>query len=160
MRKAIPVVAFLILAAASTTTLANPVQAADSAVRAAVQQLLDRYSRNDSQGVVALLDPEGFVIYGSDAAEKVQTSSDLLKLMDADFRLWKSASFGEVGDLSIVSDGKLATAYFHVPFTAGGNPPVLVRFSTTWRKVSGAWKLRQSANTVPTVGMSASQLAK
>lgn len=132
----------------------------DASVVAVVHKLLDRYASNDPQGVVALLDPKGFVVYGSDVAEKVQTVPALVELMKADFRLWHTAAFGEIRDLSIVVQGSLATAYFHVPFSAGGRPPVLVRFSTTWRRVNGAWRLRQSANTVPTVGMSAAAGAR
>lgn len=132
----------------------------DASVITAVHSLLGRYASHDSAGVIALLDPQGFVVYGSDAAEKVETIPALVELMNADFRLWHTAAFGEIQDVSTVVDGSLATAYFQVPFSAGGRPPVLVRFSTTWRKVNGAWRLRQSANTVPTVGMAASTLAR
>lgn len=133
---------------------------ADASVVSAVHTLLDRYAANDQKAVVALLDPKGFVIYGSDVAEKVDSAAGLVELMDADFRLWGTARFGELQDLSVRTDGSLATAYFHVPFSAGGRAPVLVRFSTTWRKTHGAWRLSQSANTVPTVGMSALGPAK
>lgn len=132
----------------------------DASVIVAVHKLLDRYASNDPKGVIALLDPEGFIIYGSDAAEEVRTVPALMELMKADFRLWHTAAFGKIRDLSIVVQGSLATAYFQVPFSAGGRPPVLVRFSTTWRKVNGVWRLRQSANTVPTIGMSAEARAK
>jgi hypothetical protein len=144
------VVALLHVAAAGAA-----VRAADAPVVAAVHHLLDRYAANDQKGVLALLDPGGFVVYGSDASEKVESTSGLVDLMNADFRLWHTASFGPVEDLSVVVEGSLATAYFQVPFSAGGQPPVLVRFSTTWHKVHGEWRLRQSANTVPTVGRSA-----
>lgn len=150
--------AALALCLFATTAIAGPKQ--DASVIAAVHELLERYAANDQTAVAQLLDPEGFVVYGSDAAEKVETIPALRELMDADFRLWRTASFGEIRDLSVVVEGRLATAYFHVPFSAGGRPPVLVRFSTTWRKVEGAWRLRQSANTVPTTGMSAAELAK
>jgi hypothetical protein len=60
-------------------------------VIAAVHSLPDRYASNDSAGVIALLDPEGFI--------------------------------------------SLATAYFQVPFSAGGRPPVLVRGLYTMREL-------------------------
>ncbi len=141
----------------STSTLR---QTQDDSVKSSIQALLDSYATNNQQAVTTMLDPDGFIIYGSDLHEKVETVPDLAKLMDDDFQLWKTASFGQVQDLSLFSDGVVAVAHFHVPFSAGGRPPVIVRFSTTWRRVNGIWKLRQSANTVPTTGMSAAELAK
>lgn len=151
------------LALAGCVTVVAPAGAsrADDAERARVtqqvEQLLQRYAANDVDGVLALLDGE-FIVYGSDEAELVRTPQQLRQLMQDDFALWRTARFGQLRDLDLRVHGHLATAYFHVPFSAGGGAPLTVRFSTTWRKVGGEWRLAQSANTVPTAGQSAAAL--
>jgi hypothetical protein len=81
-------------------------------------------------------------------------------MMATDFALWRTARFGELADVSARVFGDLVTAFFHVPFSAGGRPPVTVRFSTVWRRHAGEWRLTQSANTVPTTGSSATELLR
>ena len=44
------------------------------AVRARVQLLLDRYEANDATGVIALLDPEKFLMLGSDVSARQAAS--------------------------------------------------------------------------------------
>jgi hypothetical protein len=153
------IVALIFTATGCTSTITlQHIQ--DDSIKSSIRALLDNYATNNQPAVIAMLDPEGFIIYGSDIHEKVETVSDLVKLIDDDFRLWKTASFGQIQDLSLCSDGVLAVAYFHVPFSVGVRPPVIVRICMTWHKVDGIWKLRQSANTVPTTGMSAAELTK
>lgn len=123
-------------------------------------QLLAAYAANDQEQIVRMLDPVQFTIYGSDLSEVIRTPADLRQMMTDDFRLWRTAKFGELQDLDIRVQGNLASAFFHVPFSAGGQPPLSVRFSTVWRKIDGQWFLTQSANTVPTVGSSARELLK
>ncbi len=155
-----------ILAAAVVPVLAScasarphaDAEAGRPAVEGRVAELLRRYAEDDADGVLRLVDPAGFIAYGSDLSEVVRTPAELRRLMADDFALWRSATFGAVRDLDVRVDGALATAYFHVPFSAGGRPPVVVRFSTTWRKSEGRWLLTQIANTVPTVGSSAREL--
>jgi ketosteroid isomerase-like protein len=124
-----------------------------------VDQLLKSYAANDVAAVLGLLDDD-FVLYGSDVKEVVRTREQLRQLMADDFLLWRTASFGAVTDLDVRVEGSLASAHFHAPFSAGGRPPVVVRFATTWRLVDGRWRLIQSANTVPTVGQSATELLR
>jgi hypothetical protein len=152
--------AVLIFMATGCTSTITLQQTQNDSVKSSIRALLDSYATNNQNAVIAVLDPEGFIIYGSDVSEKVEAIPALKKLIDDDFRLWKTASFGQIQDLSLCSDGVLAVAYFHVPFSAGGKPPIIVRFSMTWHRVKGIWKLRQSANTIPTVGMSAAGLIK
>ena len=123
-----------------------------------VRELLDRYAANDQEGVLAMMDPSGFVLYGSDLAEVVRSPADLRAMMRDDFRLWGSARFGAPTDLDIRMSAELATATFHAPFTVGANPAVVVRFSTTWQRRPDGWHLVQSANTVPTRGSSVREL--
>lgn len=125
-----------------------------------IQELLSAYAANRSDRVLAMLDPKGWVIFGSDVAEIVRSNSALLEMMRADFMLWKTAAITNLRDLNIQTDGALASAMFHVDFSAGGRSPVPVRFCTTWRRVNGAWMLSQCANTVPTVHSSATEILR
>jgi hypothetical protein len=120
------------------------------AVRARVQMMLDRYESNDAAGVIALLDPEKFLILGSDVSEAIDTTDELRTLMARDFQMWGTARFSELRDFDFRSDGTLATAYFLISFSAGGGPVIPIRLTTTWRKLAGQWVLTQSANSVPT----------
>ena len=132
---------------------------AKQALAGEVRNLLDRYAADDFERVAAMLDDE-FAIYGSDVSELVRTKAQLRALMDADFRLWHTASFGAVRDMDVRQDAGLAVATFHVPFSPGGRASVLVRMTTTWRHSPSGWKLTQLTSTVPTVGSSASELLK
>jgi ketosteroid isomerase-like protein len=123
-----------------------------------IQELLSAYAANRSAQVVAMLDTKGWVVFGSDVAEIVRSNSALLEMMRADFALWKTATFANIRDLNIQTDGALASAMFHVDFSAGGRPPIPVRFCTTWRQIQGTWMLSQCANTVPTTHSSAAEL--
>ncbi len=152
-------IALLLTSCATSSSVAQG-SSQHIAVSQRVNELLSRYAANDQDGVLAMLDPSQFTVFGSDVTELVRTPVQMRKLMADDFALWHSASFGSAQDFDLRVDGTLATAFFHVPFSAGGRPPVLVRFSTTWRKVGGAWLLTQSANTVPTVGSSAAELTQ
>jgi len=114
-----------------------------------VQLLLDRYSRNDQAGVVAMLDPETFTMLGTSFNEKVRSQSELRAFMDRDFAQWQSASFTDARDFDVRSDGTLATAYFVVTFKAGSGPTLPVRLTTTWHKVDGEWLLTQSSSALP-----------
>ncbi|GMV29751.1 MAG: hypothetical protein AMXMBFR59_18760 [Rhodanobacteraceae bacterium] len=126
-------------------------------VRAQIGRLLERYAANDADEVVALMAPE-FVLYGSDVAEICRTPEQLRKLMADDFRLWGTATFNDIRDEDIRVFGKVATANFHVSFSAGGGKEVPVRFSMTLEKINNTWRIVQSANTVPTQGSSAAEL--
>lgn len=149
--------AFAVSACATRVTQAESDRAA---VTGRVAELLARYASNDQAGVLSMLDRSGFTVYGSDAAELVRTPAAVRELMTNDFALWKAARFGQIRDLDLFVQGAVATAYFHAPLSIDGRPPVLVRFSTTWRKAEGEWFLVQSANTVPTIGSSAADLAR
>jgi len=125
-----------------------------------VESLLAAYEKNDAPAVIALLDHRGFVVYGSDSAERVTTESGMRTLMHDDFALWHTAHFGPMREVSSRIEGNIGWVLFQVPFSAGGLPEVLVRFTTVWRRVSGAWFLMAASNTVPTVGSSAADLLK
>ena len=123
-----------------------------------INEFLQCYAKNDQEGVLALLDPVEFLIFGSDISEIVTSTDSLRTMMVNDFALWQSAEFGAIENLNIRCVGDLATAFFHVPFSAAGGPAIRVRVCMTWRYVSGEWLLTQSANTVPTSDSSAADL--
>jgi ketosteroid isomerase-like protein len=128
-------------------------------VEASVDALLAAYAADDTDKVIAMVDPRGFVVYGSDVDEVVRTPGQLRQLMADDFALWKSASFGTPSNLDVRVEGTMAGAFFDVPFSPGGAPPVTVRFATTWHRDGDRWLLVQGANVVPTTGSSAHALA-
>lgn len=152
----------IVLAAAlSSCVTVLPSNSTDrEAIGDRVQGLLAAYGANDQLGIVGMVDPYVFSFYGSDISEVAHSPAELRRLMDDDFALWHSATFGPPANLDIRISGELATAYLDVPFSAGGAPPVRVRLYTTWHKMKGKWLLTQAASSVPTVGSSAKDLLK
>jgi len=132
----------------------------DVALRSRVQSLLDAYARDDSAAVLEMVDLHGFSMYGSDASELVSTPAQLTTMMANDFKLWHSAKFGPMRDVAIKVHGDCGSVFFQIPFSAGGSPDILVRFTTVWRRVNGLWLLTMSSNSVPTTGSSAADILK
>jgi ketosteroid isomerase-like protein len=161
MNAARAVATIVLLAALAAPPSPGRAQDADARrqVEDSVAALLAAYAADDPDKVLSMLDARGFVVYGSDAAEVVRTPAELRQLMADDFALWQTASFGTPANLDIRVEGAMASAFFDVPFSAGGRPPLTVRFATTWHRDGDAWRLVQSANVVPTTGSSAHALA-
>lgn len=150
----------LLVVLGSCASTGKDAQSDRAQVAAAVRTLLTAYAANDQEAVIRLIDTREFSFYGSDVSEIVHSSDQLRQLMTEDFKLWGSAKFGQISDMDIRVGRDLATAFFNVPFSAGGASLVTVRVSTVWRKVGGVWLLTQSANSVPTVGSSTRELLK
>lgn len=127
-------------------------------VESQLRAILAAYAANDQDAVVGFVDPQGFSFYGSDLAELVESPAALRQLMTDDFRLWRTARFGEVRNLGVRVGPNLASAFFHAPFQAAGQPEVTLRLSTVWRRVGSSWRLSQCAIAAPTVGSSAREL--
>ena len=142
------------LTGCATTPVALPpmvnAQTEEHALRARVAQLLASYESKDPAGVIALLDPVKFSVWGSDLGEVVDTHDELRALMESDFRMWGTARFSDVRDFDWRSDGTLATANFVMSFSANGGEAIPVRLTTTWRKVDGQWRMTQCVSSVPT----------
>jgi hypothetical protein len=64
------------------------------------------------------------------------------------FAQFKTASYSDVRQVDVRSDGTLATAFFTVTFSPGNGFSLPLRLCTTWRKVNGEWLLTQSASAV------------
>jgi len=147
----LPKMLLISIAALTSACAAQPKVAYDAApdVMQRAQLLLDRYCRNDQAGVVAMLDPEHFTLLGTNLNEKVNSQADLRIFMDRDFAQWQSASYSDLRDVDVRTDGTLATAWFVVNFKAGNGPSMPIRLSTTWHKVGGEWMLSQSVSAIP-----------
>lgn len=150
--------AAIALVSCAATTRHTATAATRLELEGRIHQLLTAYASNDQDAVVRMADPAGFVMYGSDVSEVIRNTKDLRQMMTDDFALWGSAAFGKIQDVDLRIQGHLATAFFDVPFSAGGQPPISVRFSTVWRRNDHQWVLTQSANAVPTVGSSAREI--
>ncbi len=129
-------------------------------IQSRVHALLTAYAADNQDAVIQLVDTQAFSFYGSDISEFAHTPAALRRMMTDDFKLWHTAKFGKPENLDIRVSRDMATAFFDVPFSAGGGPEVTVRLATVWRKVNGVWLLIQSANSVPTMGSSARELLR
>ena len=143
------VAAVLALGACASAPKVMNDASAEKEIARRVELLLDRYSRNDQAGVLAMLDPDRFVLLGTNFDEKTTTPAQLRAVMDRDFALWKSATFRDFRDFDVRTDGTLATVNCLFTFEASAGPTITVRSSTTWRKVNGEWLLTQSSNALP-----------
>lgn len=129
-----------------------------SALKAHIRQFLDAYAADDQKTASNMIDPERFTMFGSDVAEIAHGAAGLKQLMEADHRLWHTAKFGTIEHFDSRVGANYASAFFDVPFSAGGGPTLTLRVSTVWHKRSDQWLLTQSSNCVPTVGSSAREL--
>jgi len=125
-----------------------------------IQAFLGAYASGNEALVLSYLTAGQPHVYGSDAAEFVDSREGCLEMLRADQRLWgHGATFGPLRNVSEERSRDLASIFFDTDFLLGGHA-VPVRFAMTWRLEHGAWKLVQSSNVVPTVGQSAALLLK
>ncbi len=126
---------------------------------AQTRAFLDAYARGDRQRVLALIDRAAIVVYGSDAAEVFRGAADVESMLSNDLRLWGgTAQIGPMDHVTVIETKNLTSLFFDAPFSAGGRPPLPVRFAMVWRRSGKKWLLVQSSNVVPTQGQSAAQL--
>jgi hypothetical protein len=149
-----PAITALVLLTACATSGYPSKHAAgnEPAIMQRAQLLLDRYARNDQAGVIALVDPERLTIIGTGVDEVVKSPADLRALMDRDFKQWQSATFTDMREMDVRSNGNLATAHFLVTFAAAHGPSVPLRMFTTWHRVNGEWLLTQCGTAIPPQG--------
>ena len=138
---------------------ARPAFAKTPDIAAQTRLLLDAYARGDRSTVLGLIDENSITVYGSDFAEVCHGSADFETLLSNDLRLWGGpAQIGAMEHVSIIQTDGMASIFFDAPFSAGGRPPLPVRFAMVWRRTGDAWRLVQSSNVAPTQGQSAAQL--
>lgn len=134
----------------------------DASLSVAVDQLLKAYSSKNADQFLALTDPAELLILGTDVSELADSPAEARALLEADFKLWGSAEFGERTFTSIRESDQLAAVAFDVPFSmrrdAKTTDTMTIRFLTVWKRSSGKWLLTQSLNSVPTTGQSARDL--
>jgi hypothetical protein len=146
-----------VMTAALFFLAASPCYAIDP-VEEQTQAFLTAYANGDSASVLSAVGA-GTVIYGSDAAEVFRGPVEVRAMLENDRKLWGgSARIGPMQQVSVIHRGDLASIFFDAPFSAGGRPPVLVRFALVWTLTNGHWLLEQASNTVPTTGQSAAEL--
>jgi ketosteroid isomerase-like protein len=149
----------LVLAAAIAGLCAVPASAEPN-LQQTVSAFLNAYAAGDKATVIDAIEPN-VQLYGSDISEVYKGVQGASDMFDADMKLWGgTAKFGTMWHASAMRDGRLATIMFDVPFTAGKNPTVTVRFAMAWVLEGGEWKLIQSSTTVPSVGQGVSDILK
>jgi ketosteroid isomerase-like protein len=149
----------LILAAAMAAVVALPA-VAEPNLQQTVTAFLNAYAAGDKATVINTIEPN-VQLYGSDLSQVYKGAQGASDMFDADMKLWGgTAKFGTMWHVSAMRDGRLATIMFDVPFTAGSNSSVTVRFAMAWVLDGGEWKLIQSSNTVPAVGQATGSILK
>jgi SnoaL-like domain len=151
---------FILMAMLLTAGLtATPAFAKPTDIAAQTRLLLDAYARGDRSTVLGLIDENSITVYGSDFAEVCHGSAAFETLLSNDLRLWGGpAHIGAMEHVSIIETDGMASIFFDAPFSAGGRPPLPVRFAMVWRRTGDEWRLVQSSNVAPTQGQSAAQL--
>jgi hypothetical protein len=136
----------------------SSVLAAEPNLESVAMAFLDAYAAGDWKTVQAGLSKHDVHVYGSDVSEFGTGEAGVKAMFDNDQKLWRgSGRFGAASQLSSVTSGRLAALFFNRVFEVGGQKMV-IRFSTVWQLESGAWKLVQSSNVVPTKGQSAAEI--
>jgi hypothetical protein len=152
-------VAILLTAVLIGGLAAQPAFAKTADIAAQTRLLLDAYARGDRSTVLGLIDQDSITVYGSDFAEVCQGSAAFETLLSNDLRLWGGpAHIGTMEHVSIIQTDGMASIFFDAPFSAGGRPPLPVRFAMVWRRTGDEWRLVQSSNVAPTQGQSAARL--
>jgi hypothetical protein len=142
----------------SAVAVVPSVRAAEPNLESVAMAFLDAYAAGDWKKVQAGLSKRDVHVYGSDVSEFAAGEAGVKAMFDNDQKLWRGGGrFGEASQFSSVTSGRLAALFFNRVFEVGGQK-MAVRFSTVWRLESGAWKLVQSSNVVPTKGQSAAEI--
>lgn len=150
---------FVLVVVVASTGLS--LQAQTRGVEAQTREFLDAYARGDKASVLGQVDRKAVAIYGSDAAEVFHGASGVENMIANDMKLWGgAATIGAMEHVSVVERKGLAAIFFDAPFSAGGRPPIPVRFAMVWRRAGKGWRLVQSSNVVPTQGQSAEALLR
>lgn len=119
----------------------------------AVDQLLKAYSSKNIDQFMDLTDPTEILVLGTDISEVADAPAKVRQLLEADFKLWGSAEFGERKFTAIRVSDNLASVAFDVPFAMhrgeGRTDTMTIRFLTVWKRSGDRWLLTQSLNSVP-----------
>jgi ketosteroid isomerase-like protein len=141
--------------------VASAALAQEIAIHDRTQRFLEAYARGDVKAILPLIDRSNVTMYGSDVAEVAHGADALVKLLDADQKLWGgTAHMGAMQNVTLVQDRNLASIVFDVAFSVGGRPPVPVRVTAIWKREGKQWLLIQSSNAVLSEHQSAEELTR
>jgi hypothetical protein len=144
----------LLAVAALAAVFAVPA-AAEPNLQQSVTAFLNAYAAGDKAAVIDAMEPN-VQLYGRDVSEVFKGAQGASDMFDTDMKRWGgTARYGTMWHVSALRDGRLASIMFDIPFTAGKNPTVTLRFAMAWVLDGDAWKLIQSSSTAPTVGQGA-----
>ena len=144
------VLGFLQTTPATQPSTPNPPQ---TRIKTLTRELLDAYSRKDTQGIMSMFDSQNVLMMGTDMGEVAPSRDAIAALLRKDFALWDTSAFGDVKDFYVQTSETMATAFFDVPWeatTRGQTRHFVIRVATVWRHEGGEWKLAQVLNAVPT----------
>jgi len=149
------------LAIASGLAAGSALAATDDDLRATIRSFLDAYAAKNIDALMAMLDPQGILVIGTDAAEVISTPAAARTLLEADFQLWEQSAFRDFRSFAVRREGRGASIFFEVPWSRlnPGEPDFLLRFAQFWVRRHDGWKLAQSLNAVATQGQSAAEIA-
>lgn len=111
-------------------------------VHAATEAWVAAFNRSDTTAICALYDPQA-VLWGTTAAELITTPPGIRAYFDAVFALQPVPRMALVDVLPRVF-GELAVSTGRYTLTLSPAPPlreVPARFSFTWRRTAGVWRI-------------------
>lgn len=114
----------------------------EATVRAATEAWIAAFNRSDTAAICALYDPQA-VLWGTTAAELITTPQGIAAYFDAVFALRPAPHMALVGVLPrVFGDAAVSTGRYTL--TLSPVPPlreVPARFSFTWRRTAGVWRI-------------------
>ncbi|MEO8727412.1 MAG: nuclear transport factor 2 family protein [Acidobacteriaceae bacterium] len=152
---------FLLLFVFALPSVAQSTSASTNDLSSTLRKFLDLYAHKDVSGLMAMVADRDVLAMGSDISEVCTSRAQIQQLLEDDFKLWDSATFGSPERVFSQRSGNLVTAFFDAPFTlrrGGGEQTVTVRFAMVWKQTPQGLRMLQNANTTPTVGQSAKEL--
>jgi len=130
-----------------------------ASVRAATEAWIAAFNRCDTPAICALYDPQA-VLWGTTAAELITTPQGIATYFDAVFALRPAPHMALVDVLPrVFGDAAVSTGrYTLMLFPAPHLREVPARFSFTWRRTAGVWRIvdhHSSAMPAPLSAMAA-----
>ena len=124
----------------------------EASVRAATEAWIAAFNRSDTPAICALYDPQA-VLWGTTAAELITTPQGIAAYFDAVFALQPVPRMA-LGEVLPRVFGEVAVSTGHYTLTLAPAPHLRVvpaRFSFTWRRTAGTWRIvDHHSSAVPT----------
>jgi uncharacterized protein (TIGR02246 family) len=113
-----------------------------AAVRAATETWIAAFNRSDTTAICALYDPNA-VLWGTTAAQLITTPQGIAAYFDAVFAMRPEPRMA-LGEVLSRSFGDVAVSTGHYTLTLAPAPQLRelpARFSFTWRRSAGTWRI-------------------